>query len=43
MTASHFFTLSLLILLAAPASSAGGQRITSVGALGAAVDGKTCA
>ena len=29
MTASHIFTLSLLILLAAPSASAGGQRITS--------------
>ena len=29
MTASHFFTLSLLLLLAAPAPSAGGQRITT--------------
>ena len=29
MTASHIFTLPLLILLAAPATSAGDQRITS--------------
>jgi len=29
MTASHIFTLSLLILVAAPAASAGDQRVTS--------------